>query len=149
MVKNAQSSRYKYLMEIPAQFRLLMTGTRTYQFRSYVFLQFTAIIAITLTPPSSCFALIALQNNLRELMALLSFILPKLFTEEIEVAIKEIFSGKAGTKQDTGNFLSKHRIFRAKKIMQPFVLRRRKMDVCELESSSGHFLCLMVTNVLR
>ena len=62
-------------------------------------------------------------------MSLLSFILPDYFGEDIEEAISKIFSGKAGTNKDNMNLLSKQRILRAKKIMTPFVLRRKKKDV--------------------
>lgn len=70
-----------------------------------------------------------LQNNLTELMALLSFILPDLFGSDVEVAVQRIFSGKGATRQGSSNFLSKTRIMRAKKIMRPFILRRKKADV--------------------
>ncbi|KAJ1944037.1 DNA-dependent ATPase fun30, partial [Linderina pennispora] len=54
MVKNCMSSRYKWLMQIRADFRLLLTGT-------------------------------PLQNNLQELVSLLTFILPSVFSDSQEM----------------------------------------------------------------
>lgn len=66
-----------------------------------------------------------LQNNLQELISLLSFILPEYFTSA-EEALAAIFKVKpgAGTSQ-----LSQQRVIRAKRMMRPFVLRRRKDKV--------------------
>lgn len=66
-----------------------------------------------------------LQNNLQELISLLSFILPEYFTAA-EEALSAIFKVKpgAGTSQ-----LSQQRVIRAKRMMRPFVLRRRKHKV--------------------
>lgn len=99
LVKNALTSRHKNLVSIPAGFRLLLTGT-------------------------------PLQNNLRELMALLAFILPDVFGAALEEgAIQTIFNGKTASRQDSSNFLCQKRIQRAKKMMAPFVMRRKKSDV--------------------
>ncbi|KAJ3169478.1 hypothetical protein HDU88_000668 [Geranomyces variabilis] len=65
-----------------------------------------------------------LQNNLMELLALLSFIMPKLFSNIS--AIAKLFNV---TNPGESGFLSKQRIERAKKIMAPFVLRRKKAQV--------------------
>ncbi|KAJ3176992.1 hypothetical protein HDU87_004708 [Geranomyces variabilis] len=65
-----------------------------------------------------------LQNNLMELLALLSFIMPKLFSNI--GAITKLFNV---TNPGESGFLSKQRIERAKKIMAPFVLRRKKAQV--------------------
>lgn len=66
-----------------------------------------------------------LQNNLQELVSLLNFILPDYFTDA-EEALGAIFKVRqgAGTSQ-----LSQQRVERAKRMMQPFVLRRRKDQV--------------------
>ncbi|KAF8973224.1 SNF2 family N-terminal domain-containing protein [Flammula alnicola] len=66
-----------------------------------------------------------LQNNLQELVSLLNFILPKQFAGSIE-ALRAIFKVKGDTKV---TLLSQERISRAKKMMTPFVLRRRKDQV--------------------
>ncbi|TPX55248.1 hypothetical protein PhCBS80983_g05482 [Powellomyces hirtus] len=65
-----------------------------------------------------------LQNNLMELLALLTFIMPTLFSN-ID-AFTKIFNIK--NSGETG-FLSRQRIERAQKIMAPFVLRRKKAQV--------------------
>ncbi|WFD36415.1 DNA helicase [Malassezia cuniculi] len=66
-----------------------------------------------------------LQNNLQELVSLLNFILPDFFTDA-EEALGAIFKVRqgAGTSQ-----LSQQRVERAKRMMRPFVLRRRKDQV--------------------
>jgi SWI/SNF-related matrix-associated actin-dependent regulator 1 of chromatin subfamily A len=85
-------------MRIPAEFRVLLTGT-------------------------------PLQNNLRELASLLGFILPKVFAEKQE-DLEFIFKHKAKTKDDTHDaLLSNQRISRAKQMMMPFILRRKKQQV--------------------
>lgn len=85
-------------MRIPAQFRLLLTGT-------------------------------PLQNNLSELASLLGFILPSVFREHRQ-DLEFIFSHKAKTTDDShAALLSTQRIGRAKSMMNPFVLRRKKHQV--------------------
>ncbi|KAI7905409.1 SNF2 family N-terminal domain-containing protein [Cokeromyces recurvatus] len=108
MVKNFISARYKYLMNINTPFRLLLTGT-------------------------------PLQNNLQELISLLMFIMPETFANyEDEVrALFKIRSATTSSEQVTNGkanetsvqVLSRARILRAKKMMMPFVLRRKKEDV--------------------
>ncbi|KIN04801.1 hypothetical protein OIDMADRAFT_157136 [Oidiodendron maius Zn] len=70
-----------------------------------------------------------LQNNLQELAALLAFILPNVFMERQE-DLNYIFKAKATTK-DTGHaaLLSAERIARARSMLTPFVLRRKKAQV--------------------
>jgi len=72
-----------------------------------------------------------LQNNLQELVSLLAFILPKVFKEQQE-DLQSIFKFKAKTTDDADSnsaLLSKERIKRARSMMTPFVLRRRKEQV--------------------
>ena len=70
-----------------------------------------------------------LQNNLKELTSLLGFILPSLFKDHSE-DLEAIFSHKAKTSDDShAALLSEQRIARAKSIMTPFVLRRKKHQV--------------------
>ncbi|KAG8891809.1 hypothetical protein FRB99_003344, partial [Tulasnella sp. 403] len=66
-----------------------------------------------------------LQNNLQELVSLLNFIMPDLFVQH-EESLRAIFKAKADSRQ---SFLSRDRVTRAKKMMTPFVLRRRKDQV--------------------
>ncbi|KAJ3020661.1 UNVERIFIED_CONTAM: hypothetical protein HDU68_010066 [Siphonaria sp. JEL0065] len=68
-----------------------------------------------------------LQNNLMELLSLLTFIMPKIFAND-EEALKQIFSLKPTTTSDT-TVLNRQRIHRAKQMMTPFVLRRKKDNV--------------------
>ncbi|KAH0293407.1 hypothetical protein KCU62_g1282, partial [Aureobasidium sp. EXF-3399] len=97
-LKNSQSKRHQQLMRIPAEFRLLLTGT-------------------------------PLQNNLQELASLLSFILPSLFNSRRE-DLDNIFKFKATTKDaDHAALLSAQRIARARSMMTPFILRRKKQQV--------------------
>lgn len=98
ILKNSKSAGYVELMRIPAQFRLLLTGT-------------------------------PLQNNLTELASLLGFILPTVFQEHSH-DLEYIFSHKAKTTDEShAALLSTQRIARAKSIMTPFVLRRKKHQV--------------------
>ena len=70
-----------------------------------------------------------LQNNLKELASLLGFILPSVFKEHTE-ELEAIFSHKAKTTDDShAALLSNQRIGRAKSMMTPFVLRRKKHQV--------------------
>ncbi|KAK9456041.1 SNF2 family N-terminal domain-containing protein [Dipodascopsis uninucleata] len=97
MLKNSNSERYQKLMKLKAEFRLLLTGT-------------------------------PLQNNLQELISLLAFILPYLFKER-KNDLEGVFKHKAktmATDKDNSALLSQQRILRAKTMMTPFVLRRRK-----------------------
>ncbi|XP_041463476.1 SWI/SNF-related matrix-associated actin-dependent regulator of chromatin subfamily A containing DEAD/H box 1A-like [Lytechinus variegatus] len=71
-----------------------------------------------------------LQNNLQELISVLAFTLPKMFSGKAN-DLTRVFSMK---KQKTGNpheqsSYEMERIAHAKQIMQPFVLRRIKADV--------------------
>ncbi|CCH40522.1 hypothetical protein BN7_55 [Wickerhamomyces ciferrii] len=100
MLKNSASDRFQKLMKIRAKFRLLLTGT-------------------------------PLQNNLRELMSLLEFILPSIFVSKKE-DLKYVFSQKARTYDNKPGYnplLSERAISKAKKMMAPFILRRRKDQV--------------------
>ncbi|KAI9830764.1 MAG: hypothetical protein M1826_004397 [Phylliscum demangeonii] len=100
-LKNSASKRYEALMRIPARFRLLLTGT-------------------------------PLQNNLKELAALLGFILPRLFNER-RGDLDYIFRARATTTGHDGHsaLLSAQRIARARSMMTPFVLRRKKHQVLQ------------------
>ncbi|KAI9053630.1 hypothetical protein LZ554_002584 [Drepanopeziza brunnea f. sp. 'monogermtubi'] len=70
-----------------------------------------------------------LQNNLQELAALLAFILPEVF-RELEEELKFIFKAKASTMDaDHAALLSAQRIARARSMLTPFVLRRKKAQV--------------------
>lgn len=102
MLKNSSTDRFLKLMKIRANFRLLLTGT-------------------------------PLQNNLRELMSLLEFILPSMFISKKE-DLRYVFSQKASTQDNRPGYnplLSERAISKAKKMMAPFILRRRKDQVLQ------------------
>uniref|UniRef100_A0A671Q122 DNA helicase n=1 Tax=Sinocyclocheilus anshuiensis TaxID=1608454 RepID=A0A671Q122_9TELE len=95
MLKNMNSQRYRHLMAINAEHRLLLTGT-------------------------------PLQNNLLELMSLLNFIMPSMFSSSTS-QISKMFS-TVQTRDEESSF-HKKRIAQAKLIMKPFILRRVKSEV--------------------
>ncbi|MBW0539044.1 hypothetical protein O181_078759, partial [Austropuccinia psidii MF-1] len=66
-----------------------------------------------------------LQNNLQELVSLLSFILPEIF-QHAKDDLRTIFKVPSEAQ---ANLLAQTRIMRAKKMMKPFVLRRKKQQV--------------------
>ncbi|OXV07594.1 hypothetical protein Egran_04641 [Elaphomyces granulatus] len=73
-----------------------------------------------------------LQNNLQELASLLGFILPRVFQER-KNDLQYIFAHKARTADESHTaLLSAQRIARAKSMLTPFVLRRKKHQVIEL-----------------
>ncbi|KAK3706299.1 DNA-dependent ATPase fun30 [Vermiconidia calcicola] len=73
-----------------------------------------------------------LQNNLQELVAILAFIMPNLFAEKRD-ELRYIFQHKASTKDaDHAALLSAERIARARSMMTPFILRRKKQQVLDL-----------------
>ncbi|CCK70217.1 DNA-dependent ATPase FUN30 KNAG_0D04770 [Huiozyma naganishii CBS 8797] len=100
MLKNSMSERFNKLMRIRGNFRLLLTGT-------------------------------PLQNNLKELMSLLEFIMPSIFISKKD-SLAAVFKQKAKTTDDNKGhnpLLVQNAIKRAKTMMTPFILRRRKDQV--------------------
>lgn len=72
-----------------------------------------------------------LQNNLRELMSLLEFIMPSLFISKKD-SLATVFKQKARTSDDNKDhnpLLVQEAIERAKTMMKPFILRRHKDQV--------------------
>ncbi|XP_051509276.1 SWI/SNF-related matrix-associated actin-dependent regulator of chromatin subfamily A containing DEAD/H box 1A-like isoform X1 [Myxocyprinus asiaticus] len=94
MLKNMNTLRYRHLMAINAEHRLLLTGT-------------------------------PLQNNLLELMSLLNFIMPSMFSSSTS-QISKMFSTRSSEEESS---FHKERIAQAKLIMKPFILRRVKIEV--------------------
>ncbi|KAM8940406.1 SWI/SNF-related matrix-associated actin-dependent regulator of chromatin subfamily A containing DEAD/H box 1 isoform 2-T2 [Pelodytes ibericus] len=68
-----------------------------------------------------------LQNNLLELMSLLNFVMPHMFSSSTS-EIKRMFASKAKSTDEQSTF-EKERIAHAKLIMKPFILRRVKSEV--------------------
>ncbi|KAG7476696.1 hypothetical protein MATL_G00085650 [Megalops atlanticus] len=66
-----------------------------------------------------------LQNNLLELMSLLNFIMPNMFSSSTS-QISKMFSMKSSEEQST---YERERIAQAKLILKPFILRRVKSEV--------------------
>ncbi|KAF2674665.1 hypothetical protein BT63DRAFT_419948 [Microthyrium microscopicum] len=99
MLKNKNSQRYQQLLRINTPWRLLLTGT-------------------------------PLQNNLQELVSILGFIMPDVFRQH-EEDLEYIFKHKAKTTDNDKNsvLLSAQRIDRAREMMAPFILRRKKDQV--------------------
>jgi len=69
-----------------------------------------------------------LQNNLEELLSLMIFIMPKLFAEHEEV-LRTMFKVKVDAQSEKSTLLSQERISRARLMLAPFVLRRKKIHV--------------------
>nr|BBE38017.1 SWI/SNF-related, matrix-associated actin-dependent regulator of chromatin, subfamily a, containing DEAD/H box 1, isoform a [Xenopus laevis] len=67
------------------------------------------------------------QNNLLELMSLLNFVMPHMFSSSTS-EIKRLFSSKSKSTDEQSSF-EKERIAHAKQIMKPFILRRVKNEV--------------------
>lgn len=73
-----------------------------------------------------------LQNNLQELVAVLAFIMPQVFESKRE-QLDYIFKAKATTKNaDHAALLSAERVARARMMVTPFILRRKKAQVLDL-----------------
>ncbi|KAH6700156.1 helicase SWR1 [Verticillium dahliae] len=69
------------------------------------------------------------QNNLMELLSLLNFIDPKMFKGHME-HLQYMFSQKVTTRDvNNGAFLYSERVSRARTILEPFILQRRKQQV--------------------
>lgn len=66
-----------------------------------------------------------LQNNLLELMSLLNFIMPSMFSDTTS-ELSKMFSMKSQEEQSK---FERQRISQAKRIMKPFILRRVKNEV--------------------
>ncbi|KAL1631322.1 DNA-dependent ATPase fun30 [Diplodia seriata] len=98
-LRNSTSQKYKCAMRIPAKMRLLLTGT-------------------------------PLQNNLQEMTSLLGFIMPNVFAEHAD-NLNFIFRRKATTSEKSSHntLLSASRTDKARTMMTPFILRRKKEQV--------------------
>lgn len=79
-----------------------------------------------------------LQNNLQELASLLGFMLPGVFRQHKE-ELQAVFANKAKTSDDShATLLSAQRIERAKSMLKPFVLRRKKTQVIDLPAKHSY-----------
>jgi SWI/SNF-related matrix-associated actin-dependent regulator 1 of chromatin subfamily A len=101
MLKNANTIRYKQLTNIPTTCRILLTGT-------------------------------PLQNSLQELMSILGFLMPDVFYDKgVQDMLQTLFKHKAKTMESDSHstLLSAQRIARARTMLTPFILRRKKAQV--------------------
>ncbi|CAE6439203.1 unnamed protein product [Rhizoctonia solani] len=88
-----------------------------------------------------------LQNNLQELVSLISFILPGKFNAETIDSLRTIFKVRADAHT---SLLSRERVSRAKTMMTPFVLRRRKDQVLkDLPNKSEKIVWCSMTTLQR
>uniref|UniRef100_A0A8C6X9J9 DNA helicase n=1 Tax=Naja naja TaxID=35670 RepID=A0A8C6X9J9_NAJNA len=69
------------------------------------------------------------QNNLLELMSLLNFVMPHMFSSSTS-EVRRIFSSKAKASEEHSIY-EKERITHAKQIIKPFILRRVKEEVLQ------------------
>ncbi|KAI4457082.1 snf2/rad54 helicase family [Holotrichia oblita] len=88
-----------------------------------------------------------LQNNLLELMSLLIFVMPNIFSEKTE-DLKNLFQKTSKAKDVENDALpqfEREQIEHAKRIMKPFVLRRLKKDVLQdLPKKDDHMLQVLL-----
>uniref|UniRef100_A0A8C3S4Q6 DNA helicase n=2 Tax=Chelydra serpentina TaxID=8475 RepID=A0A8C3S4Q6_CHESE len=68
------------------------------------------------------------QNNLLELMSLLNFVMPHMFSGSTS-EIRRMFSSKTVSTAEEHSIYEKERIAHAKQIIKPFILRRVKDEV--------------------
>lgn len=120
MLKNPTSEVASKLTKIKSRFRLLLTGT-------------------------------PLQNNLNELMGLLKFLMPDIFAER-EEDMAAIFKQSVSvttsdaTTDSRAMLLSKQRIDRARSMLTPFILRRKKWQVLkDLPKKTRHVITCSLT----
>jgi SWI/SNF-related matrix-associated actin-dependent regulator 1 of chromatin subfamily A len=108
ILKNASTARYKSLNRIRTPCRILLTGT-------------------------------PLQNSLQELMSILGFLMPDVFFNKLEGGkenpvpemLATLFKHKAKVSEASSHstLLSAQRIQRARTMLTPFILRRKKAQV--------------------
>ncbi|XP_064004409.1 SWI/SNF-related matrix-associated actin-dependent regulator of chromatin subfamily A containing DEAD/H box 1 isoform X2 [Pogoniulus pusillus] len=91
------------------------------------------------------------QNNLLELMSLLNFVMPHMFSSSTS-EIRRMFSSKTSAEEQS--IYEKERIAHAKQIIKPFILRRVKdevlkqlpakkdvIEVCEMSEKQEQLYC--------
>eukprot|EP00795_Rhopilema_esculentum_P017251 gene17251-8812_t len=99
MLKNVKSNRYKYLMDIRASRRLLLTGT-------------------------------PVQNNLLEMMSLLSFLMPDLFADRLNARHK-----RGSRRESESSFVARHKRGSRRERESSFVARHKRGSRRESENS--------------
>ncbi|GJQ81766.1 hypothetical protein Trydic_g313 [Trypoxylus dichotomus] len=102
----------------------MLKNMNTQRYESLIRIKASKRILLTGTP---------LQNNLLELMSLLIFVMPNIFSEKTE-DLKNLFQKTSKAKDAENDILpqfEREQIEHAKRIMKPFVLRRLKRDVLQ------------------
>lgn len=131
-MKNPETRIYKSLRRIPASWKMLLTGT--FSLRDWCERGPKGIYPDSSIGNVVCMMLTWLtgtpvQNNLLEMTALLSFINPRLFDGYME-HIQYMFKQKVTIRDvSNGAFLYSERVKRARTILEPFILQRRKDQV--------------------
>lgn len=100
----------------------MLKNMNTQRYESLIRIKASNRILLTGTP---------LQNNLLELISLLIFVMPNIFSEKTE-DLKSLFQKNSKANKNNDENLpafEKEQIDQAKRIMKPFVLRRLKRDV--------------------
>ncbi|KAK5663342.1 hypothetical protein OQA88_3770 [Cercophora sp. LCS_1] len=98
-LKNPKTKLYKDLLRITADWRLILSGT-------------------------------PVQNNLMEMVSLLRFVEPELFDGEHFEDLEALFNQKVSlTAVSQGAMLHSDRVTRARSILEPFILQRKKEQV--------------------
>ncbi|EYC10218.1 hypothetical protein Y032_0057g2826 [Ancylostoma ceylanicum] len=101
MLKNCGTDRYRNLMKVKGKRKILMTGT-------------------------------PLQNNLIELISLMYFVMTNIFTkycEDIGQLLQHFKQQGPALESGSCSMYQKDRIEQAKQILQPYILRRLKVQV--------------------
>ncbi|KAJ1374139.1 hypothetical protein KIN20_036760 [Parelaphostrongylus tenuis] len=101
MLKNCSTDRYRNLMKVKGKRKILMTGT-------------------------------PLQNNLIELISLIYFVMTDIFTkycEDIAQLLQHFKQQGPALESASSDMYQKDRIEQAKLILQPYMLRRLKLQV--------------------
>lgn len=101
----------------------MLKNMNTQRYESLVRIRAANRILLTGTP---------LQNNLLELMSLLIFVMPHMFSEKTD-DLKNLFQKTSRNNKDDEDLpaFEREQIEQAKKIMKPFLLRRLKRDVLQ------------------
>lgn len=118
-VKNSNAIVSTVISKIPANFRLLLSGT-------------------------------PVQNNLQELVNILQVVLPKLFDSGNAEIIKKVFNVKSKTSAASHDSLlyEKHTT-RARALLAPFILQRKKAQVIELPKKTRRVIYCKMTETQR
>ncbi|XP_066936631.1 SWI/SNF-related matrix-associated actin-dependent regulator of chromatin subfamily A containing DEAD/H box 1-like isoform X1 [Clytia hemisphaerica] len=97
----------------------MMKNMRTERYRNFDRINAKQKLLLTGTP---------LQNDIIELMSLLNFLMPTLFSQHHET-VKRIFFNRSDAKSESSSAFRKKYINKVKQIVKPFMMRRLKSEV--------------------